>query len=1134
MDNKKINWWGWGDPRKRYDLLSRPFFWPYLKSRLIIPDEPFIFAPKLEEIDIPKSRLSSRLIHQLKDFLNETQISVSNLCRISHTYGKSYHDLIRVRYKLFPNTPDAVLFPEIEEDVEKILNWARKNKIAIVPWGGGTSVVGGVETVHEPYQKRIVVLDISRMNHVLYIDPTSLVADVEAGIFGPELEIKLQEKGLTLSHFPESFEFSTLGGWIAAGSAGQQSTLYGKIEDMIESLRVVTPLGIVNTPAHPSAATGPNQKHIICGSEGILGVITQARIRLKVIPQQKYYTTYLIDTFDNGIEMCRRIMHSGLKPATVRLSDEEETEFIISLREQKENQWKNRIQKWSLEFVRKRGFQTGKRALLLIGFEGDKEQIKYHRKKINRIFSSFKTFYLGKRAAQTWYRQRFENPYLRDILLDYDLLVDTLETSTEWKNVKQLYMSVRNSILNAFKKLKIQGVITAHLSHLYPTGCSLYFILVASPVVGKEVETWEELKAAASNAIINAGGSISHHHGVGLDHRAWLKHDIGEPSVEMLRKLKKQVDPQNILNPKKLIPDSNVKIEAFLGKQARIEDSLLFSPEVREENVRKLQSEQFDILVIGGGITGAGIIRDAVFRGYRTALIEKDDFASGTSSKSSKMIHGGLRYLKNLELGLVHEALQERKTLMDLAPHLVHPMQCFLPIYEDAPNPPWMIKLGMMLYDGLSATKNIGSHKMIPVEKIQKLEPALLRKGLKKVGLYYDSWADDFRLVMSTIQSAAKEKGVIANYVKAVDVFKERGNMAGIMAQDTITGDIFPIRSRLIANAAGPWSDELRHALFKDKQHHIRTTKGIHLLMHREQLPVNHTIVLLSIEDQRPIYVIPWRRFILIGTTDTDYDDDPDRVLTQKSDVVYLLSSLNYYFPDINLTEDNIISTFTGLRPLVYEEQKSASAVTREYQIFENPENVFTIIGGKLTTYRTMAEEMVNQMSKVLKKSFDISAENKECTTNKHHLYGGDISDYDKFFKEWTDHLINGYDLGEDIAEHFVETFGSRIPDLLTAIDETEKGKKRLLPELPHVWGELTYAFRHEMVMGLDDFLIRRTHLFSLDPKQAWDIHEAVADKMGELLGWSQSDKKMQIERYKSKVNIIQHYRANRSLRYDS
>jgi len=1129
LNEKKVNWWGWGDPKKSYDLSSRPFFWTHLKSRLNIPDKSFFFAPKCDEIDIPDCRLSSILINQLKNFLSKSQVSVSKLDRISHTYGKSYHDLIRIRHKLFPNTPDAVLFPESEEQVEKIIKWAKENKIAVVPWGGGTSVVGGVETVHEPYHNGLIVLDMNRMNRVLHIEKSSLVADVEAGIFGPELEIKLQENGLTLAHYPESFEFSTLGGWIAARSAGQQSTLYGKIEDMIESLRMVTPSGIVRTPSHPSAATGPDQKHLLCGSEGILGVITQARIRLKIIPQQKFYTAYLVNTFDNGIEICRRIIQSGLKPATVRLSDEEETDFVFSLRTQKANKWKSWIQHVSLEIVRKRGFLPGRRSFILLGLEGDKGEIKYQRKKINKILMDFKTFGLGEDTAQTWYRHRFESPYLRDVLLDYDILVDTLETSTEWNNVKHLYSTVRNAILTTFHKLKIKGVVTVHLSHLYPTGCSLYFILIATPVVGKEIETWKDLKTAASNAIIKAGGSISHHHGVGLDHRAWIKQDIGDTSVELLRNLKRQIDPQNILNPKKLLPDSNLKVDTFLEKQASAEESLSFSPAVREENINKLQTEQYDILVIGGGITGAGIIRDAVFRGYRTALIEKDDFASGTSSKSSKMIHGGFRYLKNLEIGLVQEALQERKNLMELAPHLVHPMQCLLPIYEDAPNPPWMVKLGMMLYNGLSGTKSIGAHKMISVDKIHKLEPILRRKGLKKVGLYYDSWADDFRLVMSTIQSAAQKDGVIANYVKAVDIFKENVNVAGIMAQDTITGNIFPIRSRVIANATGPWSDELRNKLFKDKQRYIRTTKGIHLLIHREHLPVNHTVVLLSIEDQRPIYAIPWRKFVLIGTTDTDYDSDLDRIQTEKSDVDYLLASINFYFPYANLSEAKIISTFTGLRPLVYEEQKSASAVTREYQIFEKPKNFFTIIGGKLTTYRNMAEEMVNQMGKVLKTSFDISAKNEECTTDKYHLYGGDISDYGNFFEEWTRHLINQYNFDKDIAEHFVETFGNRIPDLLTAIDDTEDGRKRILPELPHVWGELTYAYRHEMIMGLDDFLIRRTHLFPLDAKQSLDIYEPVANRLGKLLGWTHSEKKSQIERYKSKINIIQHYRGKGS-----
>lgn len=555
MKEERTKWWGWGAPQKSYDLESRPYFWQHLKHQLAIPEQPFFFPPSLEEIELPGGKLSAELLDQMGTFLEADEISTSKLSRISHTYGKSYHDLIRIRRKLFPQAPDAVVFPESEEEILKLLQWAAANHIAVVPWGGGTSVVGGVEATAESSHKALITVDLTRMNRVLRIDPTSLTADVQTGIFGPQLEAELQKSGFTLSHYPESFEYSTLGGWIAARSAGQQSTLYGKMEDMVESIRLVTPQQVFETPPFPAVALGPNQKEMIVGSEGILGILSQARVRLRLLPQQKFYTAILFRSFADGMEACRKIIQSGIKPATVRLSDAEETDFIFSLRKRKSGALSNFVQEAGFNWLPRFGYRPGERAFLILGLEGDRREVAFQWKSIRRILRDYKTFHLGKSTAQTWYKHRFENPYLRDILMDYDILVDTLETVTEWENVANLYEQVRKAIQTAYDKLEIQGIVMAHLSHLYSSGSSLYFILLALPHAGKEIEEWRELKGTASDAVVNAGGAISHHHGIGLDHRQWLEKNIGKPAVDWLRNLKRQVDPQNVLNPKKLLPE---------------------------------------------------------------------------------------------------------------------------------------------------------------------------------------------------------------------------------------------------------------------------------------------------------------------------------------------------------------------------------------------------------------------------------------------------------------------------------------------------------------------------------------------------------------------------------------------------
>lgn len=555
QNREKQNWWGWGDSQKTYDLNRRPYFWPYLRRKLPFPQKPFFFPPDWRKIKIPPPALSPSARQRLEEIVRPGQIDSTPQTRISHVFGKSYHDLIRIRTRNFAEFPDAVVFPENEEQILALLRWARDENSAVVPWGGGTSVVGGVEARTALGQNSLLVLDLRHMNRVLEVNQTSLVAEAEAGILGPELEAHLQARGVTLSHYPESFEFSTLGGWVATRSAGQQSTLYGKIEDMVESLRLVTPDGILCTPRFPAAALGPDLAQTVVGSEGILGVISRVRVRVKPIPAKKLYTAFLFHSFEEGLRAVRELLQSGLSPATVRLSDAEETDFIFALREKKNNFSKARMEAFGFWLLEKKGFSSGKRSILILGLEGTEKGVRQDWQGLKKILKKYRAFHLGKSTGQAWYQHRFENPYLRDILMDYDLLVDTLETATEWDNVWALYEAGRRGIEDAFSRLKISGVVTVHASHVYATGASLYFIILAVPHPGKELEEWWSIKQSASDALVNAGGAISHHHGIGLDHRPWLEKNIGKQGVALLRKLKQNIDPDDILNPGKLLPE---------------------------------------------------------------------------------------------------------------------------------------------------------------------------------------------------------------------------------------------------------------------------------------------------------------------------------------------------------------------------------------------------------------------------------------------------------------------------------------------------------------------------------------------------------------------------------------------------
>ncbi len=547
-------WWGWGDPRKKDNLSRHPEFIKYLSEQIDFTGKVTLPPPDVASIKIPESRLTKKDIASLLSIVSDEKVHTSDRSRIINTYGKSYRDLLRIRKKNFDTVPDAVVFPDSEDIVQKILTWAVENNIAIVPRGGVTSVVGGVETMCGDKNRAVIVLNLRFLNKILHINTTSLVADVEAGIYGPDLEDALGRKGLTLGHFPESFEYSTLGGWIAARSAGQQSTLYGKIEEMVESLRVVTPGGIIQTINVPASADGPELKRMLIGSEGIYGIITRVRIKVKPIPEEKYYTAYLVPSFEEGTEICRRIIQSGMKPAAIRLSDEDETEFAFSLLITKMPSVKNMVLKTGRRWLERKGYLPGKRAFLLLGFEGTKTDVAHERKKLRSFVSKYKVLHLGKSAGNRWYKQRFANPYRRDALLDHGIMVDTLETATEWDSIKPLYDAVIKSITRAYDDLGIKGIAMGHLSHMYSTGSSLYFILLASPHPDKELEEWQIIKRAASMAIVEYGGVISHHHGVGLDHKQWLEPTIGSESIQLLRALKFQIDPENILNPEKLLP----------------------------------------------------------------------------------------------------------------------------------------------------------------------------------------------------------------------------------------------------------------------------------------------------------------------------------------------------------------------------------------------------------------------------------------------------------------------------------------------------------------------------------------------------------------------------------------------------
>jgi alkyldihydroxyacetonephosphate synthase len=554
MAEPQVKWWGWGDPEKRFAMEARPKLLPFLRNHFNLPEGAMVLpVPKLDDFTMPASRLSPQHMEFLAGLLGTNGVSSSRLDRLTHAVGKSYHDLIRLRYRQELPFPDAVAWPQQESQIIELLRWAEAQKVALVPFGGGTSVVGGVEAVAGKRHSAVLSLDLKKLNRIIALTAESLLVEAEAGLLGPDLESYLEERGFTLGHFPESFTYSTLGGWVATRSAGQFSNRYGKIEDMVESVRLITPRGIIETPATPASATGPDIKQVVVGSEGVLGIISRVRLRIRPLAQKKFYRAYVFPTFVDGVRLVRQLVTNGARPTLVRLLDGGETDLALAVAKWPKTPWLKSLADMLLGRMAARGFLAHERSLFLFGAEGNKIEVAAEQRYLKIARASARAFVLGTQPVKMWYRHRYDNPYLRDELIDRGLLIDTLETACEWHCLLPLYHTVREKIIRCLRELGLPGLVMAHISHVYPNGSSLYFIILAQPVLGKELAQWHEIKRVASEAILCAGGALSHHHGIGLDHAPWLEQQVGTLAATLLQSYKSIVDPCSIMNPGKLI-----------------------------------------------------------------------------------------------------------------------------------------------------------------------------------------------------------------------------------------------------------------------------------------------------------------------------------------------------------------------------------------------------------------------------------------------------------------------------------------------------------------------------------------------------------------------------------------------------
>ncbi|MEP2278686.1 glycerol-3-phosphate dehydrogenase/oxidase [Maribacter sp.] len=491
----------------------------------------------------------------------------------------------------------------------------------------------------------------------------------------------------------------------------------------------------------------------------------------------------------------------------------------------------------------------------------------------------------------------------------------------------------------------------------------------------------------------------------------------------------------------------------------------------RQKTIDSLASEDFDLVVIGGGITGGGIALDAASRGLKVAVLEKGDFASGTSSKSTKLIHGGLRYLKQFDFWLVKEVGSERAIVHKLAPHLVLPEKMLLPLIENGSYGKWLTSIGLKVYDILAQVTGDDKRKMLEKKEALKLEPLLPKKILNGAGYYAEYRTDDARLTIENIKTSLLFGAQALNYAKVNEFVYENGKVAGVKAIDAVTGKEFTIKSKYVISAAGPWVDELRSLNNSKKGKQLHLTKGVHLVFPYEKLPVKQSCY-FDIPDGRMMFAIPRGKITYVGTTDTNYNDNKNKVRTDLADAIYLISAVNNMFPDINLELEDIVSSWAGLRPLIHEEGKSASELSRKDEIFVSDSGLISIAGGKLTGYRKMAERVVDRIAKKMEEEHDTVL--KECFTEKIFLCGN--VDFKKFkhVKKYIDEvygLIKEDGFTKHDAWFLVTNYGKQTETIL----ENYKGIVEADKYVRLAKAELAFGIDYEMVQTPMDFFIRRT-----------------------------------------------------------
>lgn len=558
---KQQKWWGWGEEGLAYRYEDKPKF-PGFVQKMVGVDitRPVKLIPPFSSLDVPASELSDELRAKFVDAIGEKYVQTDDETRVVHAYGKGVRDLIRIRKGDLGRVPDVVLYPGTQEEVEAIVDASVEADAVLIPFGGGSNIVAALEA--EPGETRQVIsVNLGRMSKVLEIDETSGLAHIQAGVFGPDMEDQLQARGWTMGHHPDSFVWSTLGGWIATRSSGMQSDKYGDIADIVRGLTMVMPGQVLQLRPLPSSSSGPSVREMVLGSEGRLGVITSAWVNVHRIPEVRELQAYFFPTYEDGLKACEQIISSDAAVMMARVSDPIETQYIMA-NGKKSGRVSSLANKAIQKIMLQKGWDLEKIAMSFIGFEGSANHVRYEKGLVGKIVKDNGGMGVGKGPGTLYDQKKYDTPYIRDFMLDRGLICDVSETTTPWKYAAEIHAKIIDRFAKAMDDLGVRGVVFCHLSHSYHSGACQYFTFAIADDSDNQEATYDAAKRVIQQSFMDFHGTVSHHHGVGEEHSPWMDQDISPAGVFIQRKLFEGVDPGRNLNPGKIIHDGEPGISS--------------------------------------------------------------------------------------------------------------------------------------------------------------------------------------------------------------------------------------------------------------------------------------------------------------------------------------------------------------------------------------------------------------------------------------------------------------------------------------------------------------------------------------------------------------------------------------------